>query len=385
MSSILLVDDNPADRAMFRVILGRAGFLVQELASGSETIAQAKLTRPHLIVLDINLPDTDGRVVCKGLKTDPDTSGIPVLILTVRHNENDVITGLESGADDYVAKDEPPPVILARIQRLLRYRQMAVSAMLNEQLAQVGRLLAGIVHEIRGPLSVLRGHAELLDLLTREDPELQEWVEPILRNAKLLQVRLTHLMAAVRTRPNRDESSDLVALAHEAVDLFLKGSDPQRPPTRVEIRSEVDRGAMVPLDPGRLLLVLLNLLNNADDAIRESGRLDGAILVRIVEREPEIGGRGELRLELSDNGPGIPVHALERIMEPFYTTKAEGSGYGLYLSSELVAEMGGRLEAENLPEGGARFSIVFPAASEPSTLSLDLETSRPPGSESAAG
>src|SRR5213078_2945501 len=130
---------------------------------------------------------------------DPETANVPVLMLTVRDDEDDVLAGLEAGADDYVAKDSPAEIVLARVRRLVQYRQMAMVAVLNEQLVQVGRLLAGIVHEIRGPLSVIRGSAELMRLQLGGDETVMSYVEPILRSSRLLQVRLEHLMAAVRT------------------------------------------------------------------------------------------------------------------------------------------------------------------------------------------
>ena len=99
-------------------------------------------------------------------------ASIPVLMLTVRHDDTDVLKGLQAGADDYVAKDSAPELVLARVQRLVQYRQLVSHAMLNRQLVQVGRLLAGIIHEIRGPLSVIRGSAELLSLnRTPDDPD----------------------------------------------------------------------------------------------------------------------------------------------------------------------------------------------------------------------
>ena len=85
-------------------------------------------------------------------------------MLTVRHDDSDVLAGLEAGADDYVAKDSAGAIVLGRVRRLIQFRQMSSMAMLNQQLVQVGRLLAGIVHEIRGPLSVIRGSAEVLQL-----------------------------------------------------------------------------------------------------------------------------------------------------------------------------------------------------------------------------
>jgi signal transduction histidine kinase len=364
MSTILLVDDNPADRALFRRILGGGGHAVHELVRGSEVPAVVREIRPHVIVLDVNLPDIDGHEVCRMLRADPLASGIPVLMLTVRDRLEDVIAGLDAGADDYVAKDEAVEVILARVNRLANYRKLATIAVLNEQLAQVGRLLAGIVHEIRSPLSVIRGHAELMQMLIVDNPQVQEYVEPILRNAILLQSRLDHLMAAVRTGPASPKLLSIGPVVREASDLFLKGIDPRR--KRVKIEVEVAEGLpLVVADPGRIIQVVLNLVANAHDAILAHREL-GEIVVRVQAHR--LDEAEWVEIVVIDDGPGIPAHLLPRIFEPFFTTKAEGTGYGLYLAGEIIREQGGRLEACNRPEGGACFSILIPVASEEALL-----------------
>jgi CheY-like chemotaxis protein len=119
MSAVLIVDDSPADRALFRILLNRAGYQVHEVSTGGEALAQAPELRPHMIVLDVNLPDIDGHAVCRGLRADPRCMGIPILMLTVRDHEADILAGLEAGADDYVAKDAASEIILARVRRLV--------------------------------------------------------------------------------------------------------------------------------------------------------------------------------------------------------------------------------------------------------------------------
>ena len=91
----------------------------------------------------------------------------------------------------------------------------------------MGRLLAGIVHEIRGPLSVIRGNAELMRLQLAESDPMQQWIDPLIRNAQILQVRLEHLMAAVRGGPAVPRALDLGPLIREATEIFLKGTDPR--------------------------------------------------------------------------------------------------------------------------------------------------------------
>jgi signal transduction histidine kinase len=353
MSSVLIVDDSSTDRALFRTILTRVGYTVHEVSKGRDAVAKARDVRPHAIILDVNLVDTDGHTVCRAIRADPEVSNVPVLMLTVRDNEDDILAGLEAGADDYVAKDSPGEIVLARVRRLVQYRQMTMVAVLNENLVQIGRLLAGIVHEIRGPLSVIRGSAELMRLqLASNDPHLQ-WIEPILRNAQLLQVRLEHLMATVRSGPSKVEVLDIAPVVREASDLFLKGTDPRG--HRVAIASDFAESLPpVRADAGQLILLFLNLFGNAHEAIADS-RSQGNITVRAfpfrdIDRE-------WVKIEVADDGPGIPDAYIERIFEPHFTTKKSGSGFGLYLASQTLREQGGRLTVNNRPGGGACFTV----------------------------
>jgi signal transduction histidine kinase len=321
-----------------------------------------------VIVLDVDLPGDDGTSVCRRLRADPVLGGIPILMFTVRGRDADVLSGLQAGADDYVPKDAMPEVFVARVRRLVQYRLMAHSSVLNEQMAQIGKLLAGIVHEIRGPLGVIRGNAELMRLQIPEgDPALQ-YAEPIIRGAQVLQLRLEHLMAAVRSGPAVLRPLELAPLLREAVDYFHKGSDPRE--GRVSVVAElVEDLPAVEADAGRMLQVLLNLLANAREAVLAAGGT-GAVTVRArLVAEPEVNCKASppregLAVEVVDNGPGIPDSLLHRIFEPFFTTKETGTGYGLYLAQEIAREHGGCLTAFNPPEGGACVAFWLPLCRE---------------------
>jgi signal transduction histidine kinase len=355
--SVLIVDDSAADRALLRTILGRAGFAVREVARGQDVIRQARQIRPHVIILDVNLPDMSGLEVCRAIRSEREIATVPVLMLTVRHDDTDIVAGLEAGADDYVVKDAAGEIIVGRVRRLIEFRQMAGLATLNEQLTQVGRLLTGIVHEIRGPLSVIRGNAELLRLeVSGEEPA--QWIDSILRSTRILQVRLDHLMAAVRETSSEIQLIDPSAVVLEAVELFAKGL----PPTDRSVRVDAECAAAVPLihaDPGRLLQVLLNLLSNAREAIARTDG-EGRILVRTGTRREE--DRSWVTIEVIDDGPGIPDSFLDRIFEPFFTTRDDGTGYGLYLAAQILKEHAGRITVGNNPDRGATFTLWLPQA-----------------------
>ncbi len=165
-ATVLIVDHSEADRARFRSILSQGGYAAFEATRDDDVVSQARDIRPHLIILDLDA-GLDGGAVCQAIRGDCAIAGTPVLILTASHDDPAVLAGLRAGADDYATKDSAPELILARVRRLVQYRKLADLAVLDRQLVQVGRLLAGIVHEIRGPLSVIRGSAELLRLAER--------------------------------------------------------------------------------------------------------------------------------------------------------------------------------------------------------------------------
>jgi signal transduction histidine kinase len=355
--AVLIVDDSAADRALLRTILGRAGYTVHEVAKGQEVVPQARRVRPHVIILDVNLPDMSGLDVCRAIRADREIANVPVLMLTVRHDDADVVAGLEAGADDYVVKDAAGEIILGRVRRLIEFRQMSGLAMLNQQLAQVGRLLTGIVHEIRGPLSVIRGNAELLRMDVMGEEQAQ-WIDSIIRSTRILQVRLDHLMAAVRDSSSEMQLIDPAAVVRESVDLFVKGLPPADRAVQIEVECR-SPGSRVRSDAGRLMQVLLNVLGNAREAICRKGQ-GGRIVVRIGTTREE--GRSWVTIDVIDDGPGIPEAFLGRIFEPFFTTREEGTGYGLYLAGQILKEQSGRIAARNNPDRGATFTLWLPEA-----------------------
>jgi two-component system, OmpR family, alkaline phosphatase synthesis response regulator PhoP len=117
---ILVVDDEADIRELVRLNLTREGYEVSDCESGEQALSLSRSKGPDLVVLDLMLPGIDGLEVCKRLKADPKTAQIPIVILTAKGEEADVVAGLEVGADDYVAKPFSGKVLVARVRRLLR-------------------------------------------------------------------------------------------------------------------------------------------------------------------------------------------------------------------------------------------------------------------------
>ena len=120
--TILAVDDEEDILELVRYNLGKSGYKVSCVTTGEGALKAARTSPPDLILLDLMLPGVDGLEVCKVLKQDPKTSHIPIVMLTARGEEADVVVGLEMGADDYVTKPFSPRVLLARLKAVLRRR-----------------------------------------------------------------------------------------------------------------------------------------------------------------------------------------------------------------------------------------------------------------------
>jgi two-component system phosphate regulon response regulator PhoB len=125
--SVLVVEDEDSIRELICVGLERAGYKVSSAGSGEEALALIGRERPDIVVLDLMLPGIGGLDVCRRLRMDRETAGIPVIILSARDGEQDVVSGLEYGADDYLTKPFSPKILLARIRAVLRRRDVGES------------------------------------------------------------------------------------------------------------------------------------------------------------------------------------------------------------------------------------------------------------------
>jgi len=118
--NILIVDDEEDVLELVRFNLEKNGYKTETAVSGEEALKKAKAKRPDLIILDLMLPGIDGLEVCKNLKSDTKTENIPVIMLTARSEETDIVTGLELGAQDYITKPFSPKILIARVRRILQ-------------------------------------------------------------------------------------------------------------------------------------------------------------------------------------------------------------------------------------------------------------------------
>lgn len=222
-----------------------------------------------------------------------------------------------------------------------------------DRLATVGRLGAGIAHELGTPLNIVIGHASML---REELPASEEHTTIIIDQARRAATIIRQLLDFARRRTPRRAPTDLRELAVQTVGL-LGASASKR---HIELVVGPGSGT-VEADATLVQQALLNLLENAIHAVKERGvvRVD---VSRIAA--DAAGDRAHVRLSVTDTGPGIPPDVLNRVFEPFFTTKApgEGTGLGLSVTYGIAQDHGGRVEVSSTVGVGTVFSIVLPEA-----------------------
>jgi signal transduction histidine kinase len=232
-----------------------------------------------------------------------------------------------------------------------------------DRLAAVGELAATITHEIRNPLSSIRGTVEILKEDFPANSPKAEFLEILLKETDRLNKVVEEYLGLARSKAAEGMTAllDLGDLARQTAALVglqaAKGG--------VRLTTTVDVPLPVKGNPVHVKQVLLNLLLNAVQSTKPGGeiRVRGGVregLVKGLEYRDVEGRLVEVVVE--DEGPGIPEGDLAKVFVPFYTTRPEGTGLGLAISLRIAEAHGGTLKAENRPGGGARFVLSLPAA-----------------------
>jgi len=225
----------------------------------------------------------------------------------------------------------------------------------SARLAAVGRLSAGVAHEIGNPLAAIRGLLDLMQSGDLEREEEREFVGRIQREAERIHHTIRDLLDFSRNEPAPNGRIESSADLSQVVSDTIKLIDRQTRFRDIDLELTLDDGLpRVRGDHERLRQLLLNLLFNAADALRGKGRIE----IRASN------GNGVVRLIVEDDGPGIDPGIIEQVFDPFVTTKAagQGTGLGLAVCHTIVERLGGAIEAENRTQGGAIFEVTLPAA-----------------------
>ena len=238
-------------------------------------------------------------------------------------------------------------------------RDVTDQKMLQEQLIQsekmtaIGQLVSGVAHELNNPLAGISAFAQLLLTEKRFPPDQRTAAEMIYAEARRASRIVQNLLTFARQhKPERTPTG-----VNQVLDDTLELRGYELRVRGIEVTRDYDEQIPETMaDAHQLQQVFLNLVTNAEQAMEKSPRESQRLIVR-TRRTGAV-----IRIEVEDTGPGIPPNLLERIFNPFFTTKPTGSGTGLGLSISLgiVREHEGRIWAENAPQGGARFIVEVP-------------------------
>ncbi len=401
MKKILLIDDNEQDRELYRRFLGKQlgheRIVIEEAATGEEALAQFVAVQPDCVLLDYNLPDTDGLGLLAQLKSLAPVNSLCVVMITGGGNETLAVRALNMGALDYLVKQQFDPELLTKTvlhaieknewrqyQASYHHELQAINQQLrdslevveetrralstkneeltsaNQQLARTNADLDNFVyaasHDLKQPVNNLRGlFEELRDTATFDDPAAPHMWRMADDSLRVLATIITDLATVVQEeRLPAPEAAEQVDLADVAAEV-TQSLRPQILDTEARIGCDFTALPTLRYAPRNLRTILLNLLANA-------------LKYRHPDRAPQISLRtrlaaGQPVLEVEDNGLGIDLQRhggeLFQLFRRFHPEAAAGTGVGLFLVNRLVQAQGGHIEVVSQPGSGTTFSVFL--------------------------
>jgi len=369
--TVLVVEDTPEVTRLVHTVL-RQHFRVFTAPNGVRGLELALKQMPDVVVTDLMMPEMDGFELTRRLRQDPRTRHVPVLMLSARGELTDRLEGMDSGVTEHMSKPFNTRELLATVQKLSQASDAAAERVLIQQMDSLETITGGLAHEINNPLNYVRNaftrvRIDVTEAFKMAVPKAEGDAERAritalegrtLRMFETAQAGLSRIgdTVALMRRYSREgfarvaRSHDVFAGARDVATLV--SSSIGRP---VELVLELEGEAWVDCVAEELHQAISNLVQNAIEAVAdETGR--------VVVRGELLAS--EVRLTVSDNGPGISADDRARIFTPFFTRKAPGKGTGLGLTIvwRVVHALGGSVTVESELGRGASFCLRMPRA-----------------------
>ncbi|MBC8126281.1 MAG: response regulator [Gloeobacteraceae cyanobacterium ES-bin-144] len=376
---VLIADDEPDIRRFLRMQMENVDVI--EASDGAEALELARLHRPQLALLDFMMPEMDGVDVCRGIRDNHSTRGIAVIILTARADEQTKLAALQAGANDFLTKPFSTAelalrlenqISMARVRRemadlntelhsaLEQIKENEVMMVRNEKLSALGRMSAGIIHEINNPLNYASAGIHALATFSKSLPAAdQPDYADILKDIQEGIERVSQIVIDLRkfTRDDMATSGDA-----DLVEIITRSRRMVSHQVGKEITFNLTNPdhALIRGNPNQLVQVFVNFFQNSIDAIHQRIEEHGGDPGRIdVTIDPS--GEG-WQVTIRDNGIGIPAENVQKIFDPFFTSKDVGKGMGLGLSitHQILQTHKALIEVDSRPIEYTRFRIAFP-------------------------
>ncbi len=369
--TILLVEDNPGDARLLRETLrvsscSRASLVhVSDLGEGMERLAAGGI---DCVLLDLGLRDSEGLGTFSAVRAH--AADLPIIVLTGLDDQALAERAVREGAQDYLVKGQVEGELLCRSIRYAierkradrSLREMEKRGKSQEKLASLGQVAAGIAHEIRNPLSGLNIYLSMLSQLVSEgrgmDAETRDRATAVVAQLQSASGKIAAVIKRVTdfTKPTKLKlvPVDVNAAVAEALALSRAFLSKQR----VQVATALEEGLpRVLADLPMIEQVVVNLLVNAAQAMEKS---EGLREIRVSSfRDGD-----DVVVSVADSGPGVAVALREKIFDPYFTTRSDGSGIGLAICQRIVLDHAGTLTVGTAALGGAEFRMALPVHEE---------------------
>ena len=366
---IMLVDDTPANIDVLRKTLERDDYEIAVAPNGEMTLKIAPRFNPDLILLDVMMPGIDGFETCQKLKSMNETKNIPIIFITAKNEPEDIIKGFKVGGVDYITKPFRQQEVLARVdnQLALKSSENARKALIKdlesknirlENLDEVKNNFLGMAaHDLRNPLASVRGFSEMLieneANLDEDSKEMLQMIQDISNHMlDLVNDLLDYSVIEsgnIQLEPRQENLKTLLEKRIRLSRIFAEKK-------KIILCEHLNEIPELPLDSGRIIQVIDNLISNAIKYSPPETQVDISIKNK----------GGYAWVNVQDEGPGLTEEDQKKLFQEFQNLSSKptggesSTGLGLAIVKKIVEAHEGQLKVESFPGKGSTFSFGIP-------------------------